>query len=106
MRQSVEELAAVVAAVSAERQMVEALGQADGEKGAAFAPEQVGVWNWLYYAEAFYKAQKGNEDCKAWLARYYRRLAAEEAEMDFRETIIHAGGRFIGGSLEPAEVSA
>ena len=102
MRQSAEALEAAIAAVSAERENAAALGHTDGEKGAAFAPEQVGVWNWLYYAEAFYKAQKGNEDCKAWLARYYRRLAAEEAEMDFRETVIHAGGRFIGGSLVEA----
>ena len=35
-----------------------------------------------------------------------RRWWAEEEEMMWRETIIHAGGRFIGASLIPAEVSA
>ncbi len=33
-----------------------------------------------------------------------RRWWAEEEEMRWRETIIHAGGRFIGGNLEPVNV--
>lgn len=81
-------------------------GKEDGAKGETFFPEQLGRWLQLDYAEGYAMAQPDNESAKAWLAQAYRRLVAEEAEMNWRETIIHAGGRFIGGSLEPAEVSA
>ena len=89
-----------------DRQWAQGWGQQDGSKGEPFFPEQVGRWLQMDYAEGYAMAQPEHETCKWWLAREYRRLVAEEAEMNWRETIIHAGGRFIGASLEPAEVGA
>jgi len=88
-----------------DRKWAQNWGKEDGEKGEIFFPEQVGEWLRLDYAEGFHMAQPDNETCNWWLGRAYRRLMAEEAEMDYREFVIHAGGRFIGASLIPAEVT-
>ena len=89
-----------------DRQWATAWGKDDGEKGENFFPEQMGKWAQLYYAEGFNMAQPNNDSCQLFLRQAYRRLQAEEAEMMWRETVLHSGGRFAGASLIPAEMSA